>query len=83
MFDKLKEIKKLKELQSVLKRERVEINKDGIRIVVNGGLEIEELEINSDLEKKDQERILKSTINEAIKKIQIVAAQKMSGLGGF
>jgi len=83
MFDKLKEIKKLKDLQNTLKKEKIEVNNSGIRIIMNGGLEIEELEINSSLNKEDQEKILKSLMNEAIKKIQMVAAQKMSGLGGF
>ncbi len=83
MFDKLKEIKKLKDLQNTLKKEKIEVNNSGIRIIMNGGLEIEELEINSSLNKEDQEKILKSLMNEAIKKIQMVAAQKMSCLGGF
>ncbi len=83
MFDKLKQIKKIKEIQSSLKNERIEIKKEGTMIVINGNLELEELTIDPSLSKEEQERVLLSSFNEAIKKVQIIAAQKMSQIGGF
>ncbi len=83
MFDKLKQIKQLKELQVSLKKERVEVERLGVQVIINGGLEVEEITINPSLSKEEQEKLLVDSINEAIKKIQVIAAQKMSGISGF
>ncbi|MBZ1356347.1 MAG: YbaB/EbfC family nucleoid-associated protein [Candidatus Nealsonbacteria bacterium] len=83
MFDKLKQIKQLKELQASLKKERVEVERLGVQVIINGGLEVEEITINPSLSKEEQEKLLVDSINEAIKKIQVIAAQKMSGISGF
>ncbi len=78
MFDKLKQ---LKEMQNTLSQEREEVEKNGVKVVLNGKMQVEELEINSSLQKHEQERILKECINEAMKKLQMKIANKMSGMG--
>ena len=83
MFDKLKQIKQLKELRDSLSQEREEIEKEGIKVIINGKMEIEDIQLNSDLSKEEQEKILKECINEAVKKIQTVLASKMSQMQGF
>jgi len=83
MFDKLKQIKELKELQGSLKNERLEVEKNGVKIVMNGNMELEEVNLNPELEGAEQERFLKECFNEAIKKLQVKIAQKMSGMTGF
>ena len=83
MFDKFKQLKQLKELQDSLKDEKEEVSREGIKVIVNGKMEIEEIELNQELSKEQQERIIKDCINEAMKKIQMVAAQKMSQMQGF
>ena len=83
MFDKLKQIKKLKELQDSLSQEKAEVEREGIKVVVNGKMEVELIQINSELEKTQQEEILRDCINEAMKKMQMAAAQKMSQMQGF
>ncbi len=83
MFEKLKQMKQLKELQDSLKNERAEVEKQGVKIVVNGKMEIEEVQLNSELGKEEQEKIVKDCINEAMKKVQFIAAQKMSQMPGF
>jgi len=83
MFDKLKQIKQLKELRDSLSQEREEVEKEGIKVIINGKMEIEDIQINSDLSKEEQEKILKECINEAVKKIQTVLASKMSQMQGF
>ncbi len=83
MFDKLKQLKQFKDLQDSLSQEKAEVEKEGIRVVVNGKMEIEEVKLNPELSKEEQEKILVDCINEAMKKIKIMAAQKMSQMQGI
>ena len=80
MFEQFKQIGKIKKLQSALEDERVEIEKQGVKIVINGKLEVEEVVLNPQLKKEEQETILKECFNEGVKKIQIKAAQKMANI---
>jgi DNA-binding protein YbaB len=77
MFDKLKQLKQLKELKDILEREKREVEKEGIRVVVNGKMEIEEIRLNPQLDPEKQGKIVKDCINEAVRQIQAEAAQKM------
>ncbi|MBU1290013.1 YbaB/EbfC family nucleoid-associated protein [Patescibacteria group bacterium] len=77
MFEKLKELKKLKELQGELGKEKAEAEKNGVKVVVNGKMEIEEVVLNGELNKESQEEAVKNCANEAMKKIQMLAARKM------
>jgi DNA-binding protein YbaB len=77
MFDQLKQLGKLKELKDILEKEKKEVEKEGVRVVVNGKLEIEEIKLNPRLDFETQEKIIKECINEAMKKVQMEAAQKM------
>jgi len=77
MFDDLKQLAKMKELRDALEKERKEIEKDGVRVVVNGKMEIEELELNSQLSADKQQGLVKDCINQALKEVQQEAARKM------
>jgi len=77
MFDKLKQLKQLKELRDSLSKETEEVEKQGIKVVINGNIEIEDIQLNPDLSIEEQEKILKECINEAVKKIQMVLTNKM------
>ena len=77
MLDKLKQLKEFKDLQDKLSREKVEIEKRGTKLIMNGKLEVEEIILNSALSKEEQEKIIKECFNDGIKKIQMLAAQKM------
>jgi len=83
MFDQLKNLGKMREIQNILSKERVTVERDGIKVTVNGKMEMEEIILSPDMEKGKQERILKDCINEAVKKIQFSATQKMSQMDGF
>ncbi|MGI5827566.1 MAG: YbaB/EbfC family nucleoid-associated protein [Patescibacteria group bacterium] len=89
MFDKVKQIGELKKMrdqamiiQKQLAAESIEVNEEGIRIVVTGDQKIKELEINGAANQK-----LINTLNKALKKSQEMAAKKMQemsgGLGGL
>ena len=77
MFDNLKQLAKLKELKDILEKERKEVEKDGVRVVVNGKMEIEELKLNPQLDAIKQEEVVKDCVNRAFKEIQQEAAKKM------
>ncbi|MFH1369157.1 MAG: YbaB/EbfC family nucleoid-associated protein [Elusimicrobiota bacterium] len=83
MFDKLKELKKLKDLHDAMSKEKLENEKDGIKIVMNGKMEVESVTLNPSLDKERQEKALKELINDTIRKIQMSMAQKMGGLKGL
>lgn len=83
MFDKLKQFKQVKDLQNALAQERVVIEKEGIKIVITGKLEVESVQLNFLLEKEKQEKIVRDCFNEAIKRINLQIAQKMSKMTGL
>ncbi len=87
MFNKLKQFRDLrsqaKTMQNALAQETINEEKNGVKIVLNGNLEILEVNLNPELNKEDQERTLKSCLNEAIKKTQRIMAKKMQEMGGL
>lgn len=89
MFNPLKQLGDLKkmreeamEIQRQLSQEIIEVNKNGVRVVISGDQKIQALESNGRPDGDIQE-----AVNEAIKKSQEVAAKKLSqmsgGLGGL
>lgn len=83
MLDKFKQLKELKKMQDDLAKESVEIEKQGIKVVVNGKMEIVDIQINAELQKEEQEKILKDCINEAMNKMKMIMAQKMQQMPGM
>ena len=92
MFNKLKQIKDLrdqaKQIQSKMAEETLEIEKNGIKILINGNQEIiyykiENTELLNPKKAEDLESALKQATNEAIKSAQKAMAQKMMSDGSF
>ena len=91
MFNKLKQFRELrsqaKGLQNVLKQEKVEIEKAGIKIVMDGSQEILSVNLPTELlspeKKSDLENKLKDAYNSAADKAKKVMAQKVQGMGGL
>jgi DNA-binding protein YbaB len=83
MFDKLKDLKKLKDLDSLLGKETLEKEKNGIRVVINGKAEIISITLNPDLKKEDQEKYLKDCINDASRDAKMIMAKKAAEITGF
>ena len=81
MFDKLKQVKQMRDqaiaLQKQLAAEKVEVEEGDIRVVVTGDQRLEKLEVDGE----DMERVAK-VINKAMKKVQRVAAQKLATMSG-
>jgi DNA-binding protein YbaB len=77
MFDKLNQIKKLKELESALSQTEAIVEKDGVKVVINGKMEIKEVKLSSNIEIEKQGETVKNCLNEAMRKVQMEAAKKM------
>ncbi|MEX2436794.1 MAG: YbaB/EbfC family nucleoid-associated protein [Candidatus Paceibacterota bacterium] len=70
MFDNLKDLKKLRDLQNQLKKETVTIEKNGVSLTINGEMKIQSLSLNPDLETSEQEKIVIDCFDEAMSKIR-------------
>ena len=85
MFNKLKDLAEMKkqagQMQGMLAGERIEVENNGIKIVMDGNMQILEVKINPELDKESQEKYLKENFNQAIQKVQRLMAEKM--MGGF
>lgn len=77
MFDNLKQLAKLKEIKDALEKERKEVEKEGVRVVVSGKMEIEELKLNPQLEPAKQEELVKDCVNQGLREVQQEAARRM------
>lgn len=84
MFDKFRQLGELKkmrdqamQIQKELAQEMMEINKNGVRIVISGDQKIQTLETNG---RSDDD--IKEAVNEAVKKAQEVAARKLASMSG-
>ncbi|RJQ36272.1 YbaB/EbfC family DNA-binding protein [Candidatus Microgenomates bacterium] len=77
----LGELKKMRdqamEIQKQLQQEEVDVEKNGVRVLITGDQKIKSLESNG---KSDND--IKEAVNEAIKKSQEVAAKKLAQMGG-
>ncbi len=87
MFNKLKQYKDLrgqaKQMQSALAEESAAVEKNGIKIVMNGNMEVIELTISPQLSYDQIADTLRGCINEVIKKVQRLMAEKMQSMGGL
>jgi len=83
MFDKIKQLNKLKNLQKEMSKEKHTIKEGNIEITINGKLEIEQIKLNPDLSIKKQQEILQKIINQAINEMQKQIARKAMNMPGF
>jgi DNA-binding protein YbaB len=87
MFSKLKQFKDLrsqaKTMQSALAQETITEERNGVKVVLNGNMEVMTLTINENLSKNAQEEALKHCFNDALKRTQRIMAKKMQDMGGF
>ena len=81
MRDQVSQLKKLREqalqMQRQLQQEVIEVEEDGVRVVMTGDQKVETVVIDGEY----QERLVK-VLNKAIKKSQKVAAKKLQEMSG-
>jgi len=87
MFSKLKQFQDLrsqaKTMQSALAQETITEEKNGVKVVLNGNMEIMSLSLNESLSKSSQEEAVKNCVNEGIKRAQRLMAKKLQDMGGI
>ncbi len=87
MFSKLKQFKDLrsqaKVMQTALAQESVTEEKNGVKIVLNGNMEVLEIKLNGELNKAAQEEALKECFTGALKSAQKLMAKKLQEMGGI
>lgn len=80
MLNRFKQLRELKKLQDEISKEKVEVEKNGVKVILNGKLETEEIILNPELSREEQEKILKDCFNEAVQRMQFRLASKMQGI---
>lgn len=77
MFDKLKQLNQIRQLKNELEKETKTVEKEGVKATMKGNLQIEEIVLSPNLSLDRQAVVLKDCLNEAMRQIQMEAAQKM------
>jgi len=81
MFNQLKDLYQLqsraKELKNVLATKEVVGESSGVKIIMNGSQEIKNVELNPNLDIKNQEENLIKAFNDALNKVQKLMAEEM------
>lgn len=80
MFESFKQLKQLKELQSAIQKEEVSIERDGVRIVMNGAFEVKEIMIPEGFSGDKLSSLMKDAFNDAVKKTQQAIAGKFTSM---
>ncbi len=87
MFNKLKHLKDLrsqaKQMQNALADETITVEKKGLKISMNGNMEITEVKISEEMSNEKLESVIKDNINDSIKQTQRLMARKMQEMGGL
>lgn len=81
MFEQLKNIQKLKQMQEDFKKEKLTVEKRGVVVTMNGNFEVEEIKLNPELSLEDQQNALKEALNEARENIQKTLAKSLMSSG--
>lgn len=80
-FGQFAELKKMRDqamqIQRELQAEELVVEKNGVKIFINGAQEVKSIETNN---RSDND--IKDAVNEAIKKSQKIAAEKLSKMSG-
>ena len=79
MFRVQREAKKVKK---ELKKIQVEAESKGVKVVVSADMEVVSVEISPDTPHESIPSLLMDALNRALKKAQIVSAEKMQGVMG-
>ena len=80
MFDKLKQLNDLRNMQKTLKEQKIETEHNGVKIVLRGDFEIEHIELNPNLDIDHQERAVLAAFNDAKSKLQRKLVESFAGI---
>jgi DNA-binding protein YbaB len=71
-----------KKVQNELKNIHVEAEASGVKVVVSAGMEVVSVEIAPEVQRERIGALLTDALNRAMKKAQIVSAERMQGIMG-
>ena len=74
--------KEAKRVKKELKNIHVEAEAQGVKVVVSGEQEIVSIEIADSVDRSQLPALLKDALNRAMKKAQVVSAERMQGIMG-
>ena len=74
---------KAKQIQNTLGQEHITLERHGITLTMSGNMEVEILKLNSELDAETQAKYVKELLNDAMKKVQRVMAEKMKSMGNL
>ncbi len=81
MWDKLQKARELQKMQSELQKETFQEEVNGVKMTMNGKMELVEVELNENLSKEETEKAIKNCFSSVMRKVQMAAAQKMQSMG--
>ncbi len=70
-------------MQNALAQETVTEEKNGVKIVLNGNMEVMSITLNESLSTSAQAEAIKSCFNDALKRAQRLMAKKLQDMGGI
>ncbi len=79
MFEKLKDLKKARKMQQAFMKERYSVESNGIKVTVNGSLQVEEILIGPEVDRDQVGEMVRHSVNQALKEIQQKLAQQLLG----
>lgn len=59
------------DIQNSLKQEKITVEKEGVKVVMNGAFEIEDIKLNPEISIDKNESIVKSCLTDANRKLQM------------
>ncbi len=85
-FSQAKDMFKLqrdaKRIRKELKNVHVEAEAQGVKVIVNGEMELVDVTVADDVPREALAARLKDALNRAMKKAQVISAERMQGLMG-
>lgn len=77
MFEKLRDLKKAQEMQRAFAQEKHTLQQKGVRVTVNGSLQVEEIVVEADLSREEVGPVVAEVVNEAFRGIQQKIARQI------
>jgi DNA-binding protein YbaB len=77
MFDKMKQLAKLKEIQDKMSQEKFSVESQGTEVVINGKMQVESIRLSENLSQEEQAKVLRDCFNQAIVKMQTKMASHL------
>jgi len=79
MFEKLKDLKKARKMQQAFMKERHTVEGNGVKVTVNGSLQVEEILIGPEVDRDRVGEVVRHSVNQALREIQQKLAQQLLG----